>query len=148
MRPLNFFFYGTAFVIYVYKGLHLSEGPRTLVFFFQESLELGCFFFFFYTAGSGTQGSMPAREVSASVLVTFLLLWSNNTKIKKIKKNKQQQQKMTKVIYKRKHFIGLLVPESMMVREGMTLGNCTAHKCSRLDSQAGRGSTIGVATGF
>lgn len=32
-RSLNFFFYGMAFVIYVYKVLHLSEDPGTLEFF-------------------------------------------------------------------------------------------------------------------
>lgn len=69
--PLNFFFYGMAFVIYVYEVLHLSGDPRALGFFFSRNhLNLAVF----YTAGSGTQGSMPAREVSASVLVTFLLL--------------------------------------------------------------------------
>lgn len=66
------FFYDMAFVIYVYKVLHLSEGPGTLGFFSPRNhLNLAVF----YPAGSGTQGSMPVREVSASVLVTFLLLW-------------------------------------------------------------------------
>lgn len=71
-RSLNFFFLWYGFRYLCLRSPPPLRGPWNLrILFSRNHLNLAVF----YTAGSGTQGSMPAREVSASALVTFLLLW-------------------------------------------------------------------------